>query len=969
MKFSVLAAALVLCPLPVLAQEQAAPAPANGQTAAPLAMPAQPVWAFETSDIPVDNSYRFGRLPNGMRYIIRQNNRPEGTALVRMIIGSGSLSETDSERGLAHFLEHMAFNGSKKIPEGEMVKLLEREGLAFGADTNASTGFETTTYKLDLPRNDPALLDIALMLMRETASNLTIADGAVERERGVILSERRDRINYAQKDRLDQFDFMTPGARFTKRLPIGTSAVLKNATARDVRGFYAREYVPANTVLVVVGDFTQTQIEAAIHKHFDDWQAAALPTKPAAGPVNLMRGGATDIYHDPALSERILISRHAEWRDETDTSATRRQNLLRSIGYGIINRRLQSLARTENAPFRGAGFGTGDLFEIGRTTNLVIDSADGEWEKGLEAAAISIRRAITLGFTDAEVAEQVARALTAQQNAAASAQTRSNAALMAGAMALISDEVIPSHPRSGLSRLEAFAPHITPAAVLAALRDDAAPLNNPLIRWRGRAMPKGGARQLRKAWNNAALQKIEPLAATQIAPFGYDDFGSPGKVVSDTLDPLLGIRLIRFANGVRLNLKHTDLQADRIAFTLSVEGGKLLNTAENPLATAMVSTLPQGGLAKHSQDELQSIMAGRSVRWSIKNASDSFISSGTTTPRDLQLQFQLLTAGLIDPGYRKNAEARFQRGVTNFFKQKDATSASVLGNALGAIISDNDPRFTLQDEARYKTLDFAKLRADIGGQLMNGAIEIGLVGDLDEQAAIGIVAATLGALPLRETDFRPREDARQRNFTTDLSPRLLSHKGEASQALLHLIWPTTDDRDTRTAMRLALLERVVRLALQEQLRERLGKAYSPSASSKPSHIYRNFGTFTITASVNVGDVKETRAAIAAVLASLRTELIDADTLARARQPLLENHDNALKHNSGWLGLVRRAQSKGERIERFLQQRSLIEEITAEDIRAEAVRYLSKGSGLEVLVVPQTGKTVNDLKNTAITINK
>ncbi|MEP6394406.1 MAG: insulinase family protein, partial [Alteripontixanthobacter sp.] len=186
----------------------------------------EPVWAFEQSDLPLDRDYVFGALPNGMRYIIRRNATPEGTALVRMRIGSGSLAEREDERGLAHFVEHMAFNGSAAIPEGDMIKLLEREGLAFGADTNASTGFKATTYKLDLPRNDPALLDTALMLMRETASELTIAPDAVERERGVILAERRDRRNYAQRELEDRLDFASPQARFTRRLPIGALEVL-----------------------------------------------------------------------------------------------------------------------------------------------------------------------------------------------------------------------------------------------------------------------------------------------------------------------------------------------------------------------------------------------------------------------------------------------------------------------------------------------------------------------------------------------------------------------------------------------------------------------------------------------------------------------------------------------------------------------------------------------------------------------
>lgn len=942
-RFSILS--LVVCAVPLRAQEAAPPFAAESQAD-------KPAWAFETSDIAVDPDYRFGILSNGMRYIIRQNDRPEGTALVRMTIGSGSLSETDSEQGLAHFLEHMAFNGSTNVPEGEMVKLLEREGLAFGADTNASTGFETTTYKLDLPRNDPLLLATALRLMRETASELTIAPEAVDRERGVILSERRDRTNYAQKDQLNQFEFFTPGARYTRRLPIGTAEVLTSATADDLRGFYTREYVPSNAVLAVIGDFDTDLLEQAILEAFGTWEAAPFPEDPAAGPVDLTRRSVTDIYIDPALSERVTISRHADWIDEPDSVRNRRQNLLRSIGYGIVNRRFQAMARSADPPFRGAGFGTGDLFEVGRTTNLVIDSADGEWAKGLEAATRTLRSALYYGFTEAEVAEQVAGTLTAQQNAVASADTRSNAALMSGALGLVEDGIVPSTAQSGLDRLEVFIPYITPAAVLAALRDDAAPLDNPMIRFRGSSPPENGAEDLRAAWDAAMAEPAELLAETALISFGYTDFGTPGTVVTDGREPRLGIRNIRFSNGVMLNLKQTDLQQDQVVFEINLDGGSLLNTNENPLSTAMVSVLPLGGLGKHSQDELQSILAGRSVDWSFGSNTDSFTARGTTTARDLELQLQLLTAGLVDPGYRKEAEVQYQRRIANFFKSKDATPGSVLGNALGGILSNDEPRFTLQPEAAYKALDFPQLRAAIGDRLMKGALEVALVGDIDEQAAIDLVAATFGALPRREADFQPRNEARQRSFTSDLTPRILSHQGEADQALLRLTWPTVDDSNLQLDARLTLLERIVRLALQEELRERLGKAYSPGASSNTSQDYTGYGTFAISASVDVGDVGPTKEAIAAALERLRSDPVDTDTLDRARRPLLETYDNALKSNGGWMGLVDRAQTESGRINRFLQARSVIEAITPEDIRQTAERFLQPGGALEVLVLPK-----------------
>lgn len=932
--------------LPTVLAAQNTPVVEAG-TAAPA-----PVWAFEESDLPVDTNYTFGNLSNGMRYIIRRNATPEGTALVRLRIGSGSLEERDDERGLSHYLEHMAFNGSAGIPEGEMVKLLEREGLAFGADTNASTGFENITYMLNLPRNDAALLDTALMLMRETASELTIAQDAVERERGVILAERRDRAGFQQRNFEDNVAFLAPDARYAQRLPIGTIEVLESASAEAIRGLYERSYTPANAVLVVVGDYTVADVEAAILARFSDWKpAAAPPPEPVTGPVDVSRGGLTDIHLDPALSESVTISRLAPWQDRPDTAANRDAARLRSVGYGIINRRLARLARGADAPFRGASFSSGDLFEDARITSLTVTSADGAWRQGVLAATRVVNEALTYGFTLAEVNEQLANTRTALENAVKAADTRGHNVFAGAALALVSNEQIPTTPTFNLAQFEALAPAITPQAAWRAVLDDAAPLDEPLIRFTGRAPPEGGETRLRSAFAEAMALPIAPPADNGALAFGYDDFGTPGVVVSDTVEPRLGLRYIRFDNGVRLTLKQTTIREDRIAFSLAIDGGDLMNTADEPLRVALVDSLSLGGLGRHSQDELTSVLAGRSVGLGLSSAPDAFTTSGTTTPRDLTLQLEVLTALLTDPGYRREGEERFRKGIENYFATLDATPGRALGTAIGGILSDNDPRFTLQPKETFLALDYAGLRAAIGDRLDRGAIELALVGDLDPDAAIAAVAATFGALPAREDAFLPREDARTRSFTAERGPRILTHTGEADQALLQWTWPTTDDSDHAETLRLGLLARAMRIVLTDTLREELGQAYSPSASAGSSRYYRGYGTFSIGASVDFAQVQATRAALADVVAQLRAAPLSADLIERARRPLLESYDNALKDLNGWIGLAARAQSEPERLERWHAAPDLLRAITPEELRQTTLKWLTPDGAVEVLVEP------------------
>ncbi|MFM5953028.1 MAG: M16 family metallopeptidase [Novosphingobium sp.] len=914
--------------------------------------PAKPDWAFQASDVAVDPGYRFGKLPNGMRYIIRQNTTPKGTAVVRMQVDTGSLDEEDNERGFAHYVEHMAFNGSTHVPEGEMVKLLERHGLAFGADTNASTGYERTTYMLDLPRNDPAVLDIALMLMRETAGELSFNAQAVDRERGVVQAEMRDRNTFALKQYQDQLDFLLPGSRLAQRLPIGTPESLAGATPAGLKTFWSREYVPAHTTLYVIGDFDPALVEDQIKAKFADWKAAPAVPQPKVGPVTLDAQGLSEVYIDPALSERITVTRKGPYMDEPDSIAWRKEALLRQIGYGIINRRLLRRTREAAAPFRNASFGSSDLFKEGRQTDLTIDTVDGKWRRGLIESAIEYRRAMTFGFTREEVAEQVAIIRNAQANAAQGEATRSNAQLFGGAQNLIIDERVPELPSKALTRLDAFIPEITPELVIGAMKKEALPLEAPLIRFQGRTPPSDDKNALRAAWDEAMAAPVRPLEQKAGAAFGYTDFGQAGRVVSDVTEPLLGIRQIRFANGVRLNLKRTDLKKDQVLVQVSVDGGEMLASRSNPLATRMVPVISIGGLGKHSKDELDTILAGKTVSANLASSDETFVVLAGTTPRDLELELQLAAAQITDPGYRAEGEVLFKQTINNLFASLRATPGSALSADLGTIVSGGDPRFSLGKVEDYRMLDFKKLSATVSDRFQHGAIEIGIVGDVDEAAAIALVGKTFGALPQREAEFRPYADRRDRPFTKDRKRNVLRHSGAKDQAVVLYVWPTRDGEDPRSALQLELLERVARIAMTDTLREKLGKAYSPGANSNASRTWRGYGSFSVNASVDVKEVPATRAAIAETIGALRDAPVSDDVLLRAREPMLEGLDNVLKTNSGWLTFVDRAQTEPDRIDRYVKSRERLQAVSPAEIQALAKRYLTADGAVEVDVLPE-----------------
>ncbi|HEY9219109.1 MAG TPA: insulinase family protein, partial [Phenylobacterium sp.] len=387
-----LAAALVVAPV--------------GALPAPLKL-APGEWPQSRSDIAADPDFRFGALPNGMRYAIRRQTIPPGQAALRMRFDAGSLMEADDQQGLAHFLEHMAFNGSKSVPEGDMVKILERLGLSFGADTNASTDLDDTVYQLDLPKTDAETVDTSLMLLREAAGNLTITGEAVNRERGVVLSEERARDTPNYRAYRTRLSFLLRGQRPPERMPIGKAEVLRSAPPARIADFYRRYYRPERAVLVAVGDFDVAQMEAKIRAKFGDWRAEGpAGTDPDLGPIAQRRAEAKLVV-EPGLAESLEMVWVQPPDLEPDTLAHRQHDIVERLGFAVLNRRLSRISRSAEAPFIAAGGTKGDAFDAAELTLVSVNAKPGRWRDALAAVEQEQRRVVQYGVQQVELDREI----------------------------------------------------------------------------------------------------------------------------------------------------------------------------------------------------------------------------------------------------------------------------------------------------------------------------------------------------------------------------------------------------------------------------------------------------------------------------------------------------------------------------------------------------------------------------------
>ncbi len=910
-------------------------------------------WGIENTDLPADSAIRYGKLPNGMRYALRQNGTPEGAAVVRMLVNVGSVAEADNEQGLAHFLEHMAFNGSTNVPEGEMIKLLERQGLAFGPDTNASTSFTQTIYKLDVPDANEEALDLSLMLMRETASNLTISDEAVERERGVIQSERQLRNSPQLRSAVAQWKKQIPDTPVAKRLPIGTVEVVDTAPASRIRDFYRRYYRPENTTLVIVGDVDLNAIETKIMAKFADWQGVG--TAGAAmdyGTVDPAIPFSVGSFADPTI-QTVAIFQRAEAFEPTPNSVEGNlEGLQLALASKIMADRFQKLALAENSKTLGGASLHSPLENIVTQNQLIAVGKQGDWQGAVAVGEQELRRAVQFGFTQSEFEEQLTNLTADFTNAAKQQETRRSVGLADAILQSSVNDSVVMTPAGRLEVFEKLRPQLTAQSVSDAFRKKWQ--NGPSNVFVTNSAPiEGGDEAILAALTESQQVAVAAPVEEEIKAFAYDDFGTPGEIVKDGRVEDLGIRTVEFANGVRLNIKQTDFEDDKIRYTVNVgEGLKVLPENSGGIAYFIENVMAVGGLGEHDIQELQKLLVGKTVGLPMAANQNSITSAGTAPTSDAEFQFKLLAALISDPGYRTTADSIWQNALPTIVKQNSATPIATLQSQFRRALASGDPRYGRGTPEELGAASMARVKELIGDQLANGKIHIAIVGDIEEQAAIDIVAKTFGALPARTPADSDAGAIKPITFPKDKDVIELYHDGEADQGFALAVWPTDDDSNQKDSITRSLMATAMGLIVLEEVREKLGASYSVDGFSQASSIYPGDGFVAASSVADPARMDEIFGVIRTVAKQMRDAPISQDVLLRAQKPLTERLETQDTSNGAWIGTALEAQRRPERLDRWRNRKAIAAGVTVADIQAAARKYLVEDALLEMRIVPK-----------------
>ncbi len=916
-------------------------------------------WAAVPSDQAPDPALRAGTLPNGLRYVILPNAEPRGRVSLRLLVSAGSLQERDDERGLAHFIEHMAFRGTTAYPGSSLTTALERRGIGLGPDNTAFTSFDYTIYHLELPDARPETLRLGLGVFREYAGGLTFDPAAIARERGVVLSEKDTRNTPDERISDASLRSLWPASRHARRAPIGLEAEIRQFTREQFVAFYDAWYRPERLAVIIVGAVAPDAVEPLVAEVLGPL-AARAPPRPEPTDLVAAQAAAPDValYRDESLAGVRFFFTHPMRRPRPpDTHTERVAALHRALAFAMFSKRLEWATLRRGGSFVAPTVAT-DTYMPG--WEAVAFSASGritDWARLAADLEQEHRRAYLLGFTDDELRLAKASVALGYAQSVRSAATRRSEALagqLAGTLLYGGAFVTPEAAQRDLA---ADLESATLAACTQAFRaawTGAAP--HVLVTTNG--FFPATRTEIAQVLNRSRAVPVRLRAAPADVPFAYQHFGTPGTVVHDDYAADLDVHLARFGNGVRLNFKPTPFEADTVSVVVRAGTGRLSQPADQPgLELLAAYGLINGGVVLHSSEELDALLSRHVLSVSFGVEPDACTFYVRAARRDLPLALQVVTAYLTDPAYRPAAMAEVRASLGTLYGTYDATSGGAIALHAERVLANANPRVGPPEAGEAYARTFRELASWLGPQFAHGALELSIVGDTTWPEATAAVGRTLGALPARDPYPPPDPAARIPVATPYKFPRLLPLSTGLSQAALAWYWPVPDLADVHQERRCRLLAGVLSELLYARLREELGATYTPAADFVQYDGWPTFSYFTLRADLARPQALKAAQVIRRELDRLREHGIDPDVFERARQPFLRSREEDLRTNSYWGHTVLRdAQLRPARLAAARDRTADTAAITRAELEELARRYLDPARGFLFIAEPGPTET-------------
>jgi zinc protease len=872
----------------------------------------------------------------------------------------GAALEEDNEQGIAHYLEHMAFNGTRNFAPGEMIKYFQRLGMTFGAHTNAATGLDSTVYQLDLPRAEEEVTNAGLKFFRDVLDGMNLDEQEIERERRVILSEILTRDSADRRFWVAGLKFAIPGSRYALRPTAGGTPDCVRAMKRSqFVDFYEKWYTPSRATVVAVGDLNMEKTRELIERNFKDAKARAGETAdPSPGQIEAGSGPVARLHTEKdAAATLVSLTINRPYSDAPSTAARQREEIVQALASMMVDARFEKLAKAPGACIQAGSASVDELYQFVEQTSATVRCESRQWAAALRLLEQEVRRAVKHGFSDGEFARAKANLMAFGQSMADGAETREPGAIADEIVKSLSEKYVFTHPDADLAQLKEWFAGLTKEECHEAFRE-AWNSKDVQIFVRGNLELEGdSAKKILSVYAMSGFMPVGRPAEEVSNDFAYTDFGPAGEIISRQEHEDLGIVQAVFANNVRVNVKKTPFESNLVRVTVSVAGGLAEAPADKPgLAQFANGVFISGGLKAHSLDEINRIVSGRSVGVQFGVAEDSFQLGGGCAPAELELQLQLMAAFITAPGYRAEAAEQQQQRYDGFYTQLEHTAEGIIEREITRFLRSGDARFGFPEREAMRKLNIDDVRKWLEKPFGEGYLEVAIVGNIEPDKALALVAKTFGALKTRASAAGTAGENGSVKFPAGLKSKEFNFASNNSRAVAIVCWPTTDGKDVSRARRLAVLAEVLRERLHMKVREELGATYSPSCISLGSDVFPGYGFLGAQVLVEAKEAATIGPVISTIGNELATGAISDDEFERAIKPARSQAEEATRDNSYWLSVLNNSQRYPQHLDYARSRLGDYGAITKADLEALAKEYLGAEKATVILAKPNEPDT-------------
>jgi zinc protease len=914
---------------------------------------------LKAKEIPVNPNVKIGKLDNGLTYYILKNDRPEDKLELRLVVNAGSILETENQLGLAHFMEHMNFNGTKNFEKNELVDYLQSIGVKFGADLNAYTSFDETVYILPIPSDDKEKLENGFQILEDWAHNATLTDEAIDDERGVVLEEYRLGLGPQKRMMQEYLPKLMYGSRYAERLPIGTKENLENFTYQDVRDYYTDWYRPDLMAVVAVGDLDVNTIETKIKEHFGRIAPVKDPKKRTQYELPNHEETLVAIASDKEapFTQVQVVYKDPFPAPSITTVYDYREQLAKSLFTTMINNRLRELTQKTNPPFIfGFSYYGGTFVRNKNAYQSIASTSETGQLEALKALLTENERVKQHGFFESEF-ERAKSSLMAQLEKNYNDRDKQESGRLVNEYV---QHYLDDQPIPGIAWEYETTKQLLPTIELAEVSD----LINQFIHDDNRViiltgpekenLPKVTEAQVMEVVTNVETATIAPYKDEAVRENLLEKKPIPGTIVTTEVDEALQTTTFTLSNGAKLTYKKTDFKNDEILFeAFSFGGSSLLSTEEYLASVYAMNGLAEAGIGGLNQTELSKMMSGKiaTVRPYVNLLTEGL--SGNAAPKDLQTLFEMIH--LYFTSLNKDTEA-----YQTYIDKQKGFLANILSNPqfyfseeLNKIQNEGNERYVgfptpeVLDAADYD-LAYAKYQERFADA---GDFHFFFIGNIDEEKLKQYATIYLASLPASNSEERYNVTEYRR---PDVYRKEIIYKGEDPKSFVNMIWREDDIAYTNErALLLDALGEILTIKLVETLREEEAGVYGVGARGDFRKISYPGATFTISFPCGPENVDKLVEAALKEVEKIKMQGPTMEDLNKVKEAyFLEKKEN-LKKNDYWLSVLVDAASEKRDASKMINNDDLINNLTQNDIQKIAQEILDENYLLGILMPEAT----------------